>query len=62
MSSQEMYENLSGLWGRTVLNTQQLKLGLGSLDAAGPALVESEGQVVNTNETTKETSTLFTTW
>ena len=32
--------------GRTALNTQQLKLGLGSLDAAGPALVEIRGQVV----------------
>ena len=34
--------------GRTALNTQQLKLGLGSSDAAGPALVETRGEVVKT--------------
>ena len=31
--------------GRTALNTQQLKLGLGSSDAPGPTLVENRGQV-----------------
>ena len=31
--------------GRTALNTQQLKLGLGSSDAPGPTLIENRGQV-----------------
>ena len=32
--------------GRTALNTQQLKLGLSSSDAAGPALLENRGHYV----------------
>ena len=46
MSAKEIYEELGAYGGRTALNTQQLKLGLGSSDAAGPALVENLGQVV----------------
>ena len=45
MSTHEIYEELGGVWGRTGLNTQQLKLGLGSSDAPGPTLVENRGQV-----------------
>ena len=43
MSAKEIYEELGGVWGRTALNTKQLKLGLGSLDAPGPTLVENWG-------------------
>ena len=31
--------------GRNVLNTKQLKLGVGSSDAPGPTLIENRGQV-----------------
>ena len=40
-----MYDELGGVWGRTALNTQQLKLGLGCSDAPGPTLVDNRGQV-----------------
>ena len=32
--------------GRIALNTQQLKVGLGSSDTPGPTLVDNRGQVV----------------
>ena len=46
MSTHEIYEELSGAWRRIALNTQQLKLGLGSSDAPGSTLVDNRGQVV----------------
>ena len=61
MSTQEIYEELSDVWGRTALNTQQLKLGLSSSDAAGPALVENWGHFVKKVILLTRTSILFTT-
>ena len=48
--------------GRTVLSTQQLKLGLGSSDAPGPTLVENWGQVAKKVLPPTKPSTLLTTW
>ena len=45
--------------GRTALNTQQLKLGLGSSDAPGPTLVESRGQVAKKCTTNKNIDAVY---
>ena len=62
MSTHEIYEELGGVWGRTGLNTQQLKLGLGSSDAPGPTLIENRGQIAKRVLPPTKPSTLFTAW
>ena len=44
MSDKEIYEELGGVWGEDCPKyKKQLKLGLRSLDAPGPTLVENWG-------------------
>ena len=45
--------------GRTVLNTKQLKLGVGSSDAPGPTLTEIRGQVAKKATTHKNVDAVY---
>ena len=60
MSTQEIYEELTGVWGKDYPK-YTTKVGLESSDAPGPTLVENRGSCHQNVLPPTKTSTQFTT-